>query len=151
MEKKYCKMAPTMSIPMSVAFLSFLSLADSSNSPRQYPYGKMMLSLVEWPDCQHAHLFFFVVPDPNLVHRRGEHHDNSFLLRFQSDGRPSNQTFAQYSGQLMEMSEFTICYWFRFHFYHTTMSLLSYCSPAQNCMASSVKPKCSNIRKGRKL
>ena len=72
------------------------------------------------------------------------------------------------------MSNFTICYWFHFHYHHTVMSLMSYCSdvnsecslldpvkeqpkdPTISSMANKqritksrnkIKAKCSNIRK----
>ena len=31
------------------------------------------------------------------------------------------------------MTDFTICYWFHFHYHHTVMSLMSYCTDADDC------------------
>ena len=31
------------------------------------------------------------------------------------------------------MNDFTICYWFHFHYHHTVMSLMSYCTDANYC------------------
>ena len=31
------------------------------------------------------------------------------------------------------MTDFTICYWFHFHYHHTVMSLMSYCTDANDC------------------
>ena len=71
------------------------------------------------------------------------------------------------------MSNFTICYWFHFHYHHTVMSLMSYCSNVNKCtllrsakeaprkaststrdnhqtndkLRNKIKAKCSNIRK----
>ena len=71
---------------------------------------------------------------------------SDYLLSFQADGTMSNQTYASYLGELSSMEHLTICYWFNLHYHHTTISLLSYCAPANNCTSTEKKPRCSNIR-----
>lgn len=73
---------------------------------------------------------------------------DQYLLSFQSDGKLSNETYATYMGSISPtMGEMSICYWFYIHYHHTTMSLASYCAPANYCTPVNTTPKCSNIRK----
>ncbi len=77
--------------------------------------------------------------------------NNGYLLSFQPTGKLSNTTFATYSDFNFEadLLNLTVCYWFNLHFHHTTISLASYCAPADNCepvKGYKEKPKCSNIR-----